>query len=486
MKLIFRKTKIFLAVAMAVALLPTMVSCGGGSLEKEVKQTLLKGDTTETRFAELCELVERNGEASMLDANGEADAALLGEYINSIGARLRPARQWNVSAYGIKQLALSVYLERSGSMTPYDTQGGGGELKKAVNDLINFFPGENVVPSIFIVNDGVYAYGGEVAEFLKDKNIYASTANMGNAAHTDFGEIFSTILASQKPNEVSVLITDMIYSPKNTKNVSAEKIFNEENSLATSVFKQYPGKSVLVSKLSGTYQGKYYPYNQSSFAYSGKRPFYVFVIADKKVVEEMTNDAQYSRFVNLANAEHFYRFNQPEMPLEVSILPNWEGSKGRYRIAREEGLMVEKCEGDRVTGVLQFGVAADLSVLGKDAEFLCDASNYEVASAGGYQVSVAAIEPSQVSGNNKSYLEGKTHIITISGMPEMRKDEVVIKIKNDFPQWISQSNATDDTNAGVPNFENTTFGIEPFLRGIYDAYANVGDAYATIRIKIEK
>ncbi len=486
MKLILSKTKIFLALAMAVVLMPTLVGCSGQSLEKEVKQTLLKGDTTEARFAELCEFVERSGERSLLDANGEADVALLGEYINGVGARLRPARQWNVGAYGIKQLLLSVYLERSGSMTPYDTQGGGGELKKAVNDLINFFPSDGAEPSIFIVNDGVYAYDGQVTEFLKDKNIYASTANVGNASHTDFGEIFSTILEKQQPNEVSVLITDMIYSPKNTKNVSAEKIFNEENSLATSVFKQYPEKSVLVSKLSGTYQGKYYPYNQTSFVYNGSRPFYIFVIADKKVVDKMTSDAAYGRFVNVANAEHFYRFNQPEMPVDVSILPNWEGSKGRYRIAREEGLMVEKCEGDRVTGMLQFSIAANLSVLDKDEDFLCDASNYEVASAGGYQVSVAPIAASQVSGNNKSYLEGKTHIITISGMPEVRKDEVVIKIKNDFPQWICQSNATDDTDAGAAGFENTTFGIEPFLKGIYDAYVNVGDAYATIRIKIEK
>lgn len=475
-------------MAVAAVMMAAMSGCGGGSLQKSVKSALLNGDTTATSFAEICKIIKADTRtyADYIDENGEVNVEALDEMINTIGAGLRPARHWNVKAYGATTLSLSVYLERSGSMTPYDTQSGGGELKKAVNDLINFFPSQSGDPRIYIVNDGVYDYSGEVTAFLKDKNIYASTANIGNSAFTDFSEIFSKILSGQKLGDVSVLITDMIYSPRDTKNVSVEKIFNEESSLATSVFRQYPGKSVIVNKLRGSYHGPYYPYNAASYRYDGARPFYVFVIADSEVINTMMSGADYDHFINLAGTEQSYRFNQPESAVTAAVLPNWEGSKGRYRVTRGDELGIEKCEGDRVSGIVQFSVAVDFSALGKSDEFLCDAANYDVTSAGGYSISVAPIADGQVSGNNKSYLEGKTHVITIAGAPEVRRDEVIIKLKNAFPEWIAQSNAADDTSASAPNFAQTTFGIEPFLRGIYDAYTGSGDAYATLKIKVEK
>ena len=43
--------------AFAALILFALTSCGGGSLEKQVKQALLDGDTTETRFQQICQLI---------------------------------------------------------------------------------------------------------------------------------------------------------------------------------------------------------------------------------------------------------------------------------------------------------------------------------------------------------------------------------------------------------------------------------------------
>ena len=210
------------------------------------------------------------------------------------------------------------------------------------------------------------------------------------------------------------------------------------------------------------------------------------MIADSRVVDRMMGAQEYARFVNIGAAEHSYRFNQPEREVEVAILPSWEGSKGRYRIARDEKLRLERCEGDRATGIMQFSIAANLDALGKSDALLCDAGSYEVQSGDGYRIAVERLDPSAVSGNNKSYLEGKSHIITVTGTPQVRRDELVIRLRNEFPAWIGESNAQIDTDASAADFGSTTFGIEPFLRGIYDAYAKRGDAYATIRVTIEQ
>ena len=482
-----------LATAIAAIALASLASCGGSSLEKQLKQALLDGDTTEARYRQICQIISADSReyADFIDADGNVDAVALNEYINAIGSRLRPARTWNVCAYGKQQLHLSIYLERSGSMTAYDTPQGGGELKKVVNDLINFFPTPdgntaNSNVSIAIVNDGIYDYNAPVADFLKDKNIYATTANMGDARYTDFGAILRTLLSRQAGNDVAVLISDMIYSPRDTRNVSVDKIFNEVNSLATDVFKHYPDKSVVISKVSGSYHGTYYPYNGASWRYDGTRPFYVMMIADRRVIDRITTDDAFARFAAISQAENTYRFNQPQTAVAATLLSAWEGSKGRFRVARDGNLRLEHCEEDRATGILRFSLAVDLSQLDKPDSFLCDAANYTVTSASGYTIEISPIHDSLRNGNLKTYLEGKTHIITLTGQPQSSREQVVVNIRNEFPEWIAQSSSRDDSSASLPHFSNTTFAFEPFMRGIYWAYTREGDHYTTITIDVEK
>jgi len=158
--------------------------------------------------------------------------------------------------------------------------------------------------TINIVNDGIYPYQHSIDEFLQDRDIYASTSGVGNASYTDFQKIFNAILEAQRSGNVSVLVSDLIYSPAETGNVSVEKIFNEENSLATRVFKRYKGKSILVHQMLGDYNGKYYPYNEVPFDYNGKRPFYLMVIADTKVMDAMSADPQYRNIVSPREARN--------------------------------------------------------------------------------------------------------------------------------------------------------------------------------------
>ena len=73
--------KINKAVIMMVAVLvmPLMAGCGGGVLNKTVRAMLLQGDTTETSFNQLCELIR-------------ADERSYGEYIDAQGEHQGQAR----------------------------------------------------------------------------------------------------------------------------------------------------------------------------------------------------------------------------------------------------------------------------------------------------------------------------------------------------------------------------------------------------------
>ena len=469
-----------------LAMTVVCASCRGGGLEKAIKMAFIDGDTTQARYDSICSIIKSNPKSysEFLTESGDINVESLGAYINKVGSKLRPPMSWNIKGYGLKELTLTVYFERSGSMTPYDTPGGGGQLKKAVNDLINFFPGKDGV-KINIVNDNIYPYNGTVDSFLQDRNIYESTKDTGNASYTDFKLIFEKIIQAQKPGNVSVLVTDLIYSPQNTADVSVEKILNEENSVATSIFKTYKGKSIIVNQLMGDYNGQYYPYNGAPFAYNGKRPFYVIIVADATTIDRMSADDKYAKFLRSNDVKNSYRFNQAQSELNFKVVPDWKENVGKFRPSRSENNVLTNCEGDRETGVLCFTLAANLKPLAKDDAFLTNVANYTVQSQNGFEITIRAIKPEDVTNNNRSYLEGMTHLITAKGKFKTSRDELSISLPNQFPSWIKESTTTSDTDSSAANFSTTTFGLERFLQGIYDAFSAGNESYGKIVMKLE-
>ena len=464
-----------------------LMSCGGhGKLDKAIRSVLVSGDTTRAAYDSLCSLVTDNpGKYSdMMTPEGKVDHKKMSELIADIGSHLRPPMHWDTRPYGgVDDLSLTIYFERSGSMVPYDQRGGGGQLKKVVNDLINHFPAGSKV-DINIVNDGIYPYQHTVDEFLKDRDIYQSTAGIGDAAFTDFQLIFNKILEAQRPGNVSVLVSDLIYSPKDTHGVSLDKIFNEENSLATRVFAKYKGKSVVVQQFMGDYSGNYYPYNGSSFNYNGKRPFYLVIIADADAMDQLAQDKRYSGVLDAPTVRNSYRFNQGTSEVQCRVLPEWKDNAGRFRVKHGDGIVLGKCQGDRQTGKLCFSMAADLSGLMKDDALLTNADNYEVKSIDGYALSIQPIDQSMVTANNKEYLEGMTHILTLVGDFKSPRDEVRISLRNELPDWVRQSSCDNDTSTGG-SFATTTLGLEQLLGGMFDAMKG-GSSYFDVTIRLQR
>ena len=465
-------------MALAVA------SCGSSPLDKAIKRVLVQQDTTQAQFDSICSIIQQNPDRykQYLDQQGQVNVTELQALIDRIGADLRPPIRWDIAPYGQQELSLTIYFERSGSMVPYDNAGDRGQLKKAVNDIINHFPGRKV--NINIVNDNIYPYQGSVDQFIQDRNIYASTAGVGNSAFTDFQQIFGAILKAQDATNVSVVVTDLIYSPADATDVSIDKILNEENSLATSIFRQYKGKSVLVHQLMGDYNGKYYPYTNRPVEFRGMCPFYLLVIADTPVMDRMAAQKDYSQLMHPAEARNSYRFNQSEASVDYCVLPDWKDNAGRFRVDHKDATRLTKCEGDKTTGVLCLTIAARLDGLQKDEAFLADARNYKLQSASGFELSVTPVTPDMITGNNKMYLEGKTHLITLKGKFAGPRDQVSISLPNEMPAWIAQSTSRDDTNTAANGFSTTTLGLKEFLDGIASAFGTGGN-YTTITVKLE-
>ena len=199
----------------------------------------------------------------------------------------------------------------------------------------------------------------------------------------------------------------------------------------------------------------------------------------------MNADDNFAKFLRPNGLKNSYRFNQAASELNFKVIPDWKDNVGRFRQSRSEQNLLTDCEGDRETGILCFTIAANLKPLAKDDSFLTNVANYNVQSQSGFDITIRAIKPEDVNNNNRSYLDGMTHLITAKGKFATSRDELSITLANQFPEWIKASTTTSDIDPNAANFSTTTFGLERFLQGIYDAFSAGNDSYGKIYIKLE-
>lgn len=414
-----------------------------------------------------------------LRPDGEIDIDKLQEAVDRMGKRHDPHFKWDLKAYGgvVKgPLQLRLMLERSGSMTGYDSRSGNGDFKRAMGDLLTRFPNDS--KEIFIVNDGVYPYTGSFDSFVQDKDIFASTANTGNPAYTDFAAIFNFALTDSVPERVTVLVTDMIYSPRDTEGVSAAKIFNEESTLASSLFSAHKDKSVIIVKLNADFQGTYYPYSRpGGVFYKGQRPYYMIITGSAAAMQKLRTAPEYESFTDFASLPGYeadYFFNRGALPISYySVMPRGKGCRGSYTLDGEEGggrshaIKDPKPERD---GALDVRVAVNLSQVPADPKYLCDVANYKIDGDGISIKSIEVVGSDMIDARSKRYLAEATHLFTLQCNGKNLPEKCEVHLLNRMPEWIKKSSSSSDLNTGISSFSKTTFGLLEFMQGVYAAY----------------
>ena len=111
-------------------------------------------------------------------------------------------------------------------------------------------------------------------------------------------------------------------------------------------------------------------------------------------------------------------------------------------------------------------------------------ANYDVKSIDGYTLTVQPIDLSMLTSNNKEYLEGMTHILTLVGDLKSPRDEIHIQLRNELPEWVRQSSSVSDTSTGG-SFATTTLGLEQLLGGMFDAMKG-GNSFFDVTIHLQR
>ena len=400
-------------------------------------------------------------------------------YIEDFFEGRRPAKKVTVMA-GKRELGVNFYLERSGSMVPYDAAGGTGEFKAAIVQMLNRLPGTNDENHIYVVNSEINEYPKGFSQFISDPDIFEATKGIGDASSTDFAAIFQQLLDKTGEDELSILVTDMIYSTKQMVGVNPQKVFAEAQGMTNAVFKsQVKEKGLLIVKMQGSYNGAYYPYNsQGGVQYSGRRPYYIVVVGSNENIARLTRDEAYvpfSRFSELRGYEDMYLFETDDVYKPYySLLLESKQIRGRFRPEHGQGDQIkniENVEVDRNSGDLRLLLAVDLGGMLIDEQYLTNPENYRVVSDDALEIKeIRPIDANDVTPAEKKHLGKATHIFVLESQGIKHAQEVKIKLMNSLPEWVEDSSSDDDTNTLAPGFAQTTFGLKYLLQGIYDGY----------------
>ncbi|GAB4015145.1 hypothetical protein GCM10028808_39700 [Spirosoma migulaei] len=361
-------------------------------------------------------------------------------------------------------------------MFGYDGPQVNSNLKNTLVTMMNYFDKPDKAP-IFIVNDKVYPYPKSYDDLIKAPTLFEY--KVGNAGFTDFARIFQSITDELKEGEMAILASDLIYSDPAMTGQAAGRIQDAARNRMQLAMRNYAKYgSLLILKLRSEYKGRYYPYNSPNkgLPYQGNRPYYIMLFARNATMIRLLHERQYTDFRQFGNYAEF----------ENSVFFSSEGSTNSpfYTLLETDtdakGQFDKDRKGDNANGLhaikdvkpprqknqkLTLVVAAALPTGGYGADFLQNPANYEVTSPKD-DFKIKAIKPIQRN-------DGTTHKLILEANRLAQGDRLLtIRLRRTFPPaWVQGTTTADDTQPNkTTSFAQTTFGLQPMLMGIQQAY----------------
>lgn len=371
---------------------------------------------------------------------------------------------------------VNVYIENSGSMDGYVK--GVTEFEQAIYSYLSDIKIAQVADrlSLNYINSEVFPYKPkdktvtEEMDVLKDfiEKLEPSTFKErgGKRGKSDIANVLKNVLAGTKGNDISLLITDGIFSPGSGK--SADQYLVNQQIGIKNAFSAFLGKekdaAVIVYQLSSKFEGTFYNKVDKPTYYKGVLPFYIYVIGNAGNLTALRRAVPESKFKG-GGVQHIFSITTGNKEVKYAVNP----SIGKFKKSRKDTkATIEDLKKDSRTGKVRFAVNVDFSGLLLDEDYLLNSNNYENSSKYDLEVKPSATKD-----------KGYTHTLNFSS-DRVTKGTAVVKLKIALPTWIDEVN--DDN--GVAAVAGKTYGIKYQIDGIFDAFTFNNKYYTEIKINI--
>lgn len=375
----------------------------------------------------------------------------------------------NVSPSEI-QPTVNVYIENSGSMDGY-VDGGVTEFEDAIHNYLVDIELSNVTDSLnlYYINSKIIPQGSDVSAFIEDLTPISFRKKGGNRGTSDIADVFRKVLFKTDTNDISILVTDGIFSPG--RGVDADPyLVRQQTEIKNTMGKYlelYPNTALLIYQLSSRFNGIYYNREDYRTNINTQRPYYMWVIGSIEHLNKLRNNVPDSKFKG-GGVQNLFSITNGNKNVDYAV----KMGSGNFRLDKNSPkntiLRLRKDTKGKQNKV-RFSVNANLSGFLLDDTYLNDVSNYEVNN-NNYNLVI-----SKASSNNHGY----THSFNLSS-DNVHKGRISIKLKSNIPQWVEDINDDD----GSEHVEGKTYGIKYQAHGVYEAFTFTDKSYTEITINI--
>lgn len=431
-----------------------------------------------------------------LKTEGDVDhgkvAAYLKKYFDAKGIPVALANIWQPgAASAATSFNVNVFLENSASMDGY-VDANSTAFKATMLDLLTNlenYPATDTL-NLNYINSTIIpvkaaASKTDVSDFYQNLNRGNFKSQGGKRGSSDIGEILSQILNRQESNELSVLVSDFVFSPGGQ---NAVKYLEGQRSQIRSEFlaarQKNPDLAVAILQGQAQFEGTYYDRNDKPHArFAAERPYYVWLIGTVAQIQSVLD----AKILNQTRSGYTNT---------LVIQPAGEATRPAFKVlyspkigqfdAKSLALGVvsdaQAARDDRNKGVFEFNVAANFSKSMQDAGYFLDSTNYKLSDPD-YRLRVRPI-----TDQNDVSLRGFTHLLTLR-TTNLKDEKLQIDVVGKVPGWVYASSSEDDTQIETAADENNkTLGLSYLIEGVSDAFypRSQANPLYTIPVTIKK
>jgi hypothetical protein len=421
-----------------------------------------------------------------LNRSGQLDTSMLNKSIDTVIG----SDQFNSSLCFDtiqKENKVSFFLENSGSMDGYVR--GITDYEAALADLVvetrHHYGEDNM--AINFVNTAVYPVkmDSDISNFFSSLEPKKGSYVVGNQSVSELNELFRMILERTNKNDISIFISDCIYSLDKNRSTLQGLVFQQ--SLTKSVFldksKEFP-LSALVLQMMSNFDGNYYDKdNRVTKLSNEQRPYYIWILGEDNAVRDFLTKKDLTEYKGFRNS-YFFSSNA-NISLNAEVLGRTQ-TEGRFVIDRKDKSILKDI--NPVNNSFQFSLAVDFADY-PDQKSVLDKTSFEITP--GFEiVNIQAIpknnQPKLLDGNdwNSVANKGYSHLITVRSQDQMFPSDFSLTFTNALPSWVESSNIDDDSD--ILQLLDKTFGLKYLFAGIQGAYETNGISAPHIKLTLNK
>lgn len=386
---------------------------------------------------------------------------------------------------------IKVFVENSGSMYGYVK--GATDFENAVYSYLSDLQHANLgvkadslssknVLQLNYINSQVLKQQPDLKAFIKALEPQDFKMKGGNLGTSDMSNIIDMIISQNGNNDVSILVSDCIFSPGRqyqAKDNADEYIVAQQIGIKSHIVEKLaknPDFSIVVMRLTSQFNGIYYNKFDERQQINNERPFYMWLMGDRAYLKTILDEVALTQ-IKGKGVQNLFMISKPVSAVPYNIsLP--QPGNGKYEIAKSEqnAITNAKTDGKGGNSRFQVGISVDFSNILLPDEYLMNPDNYVVSNK------AYGVEITKYSGPNQGRY---THTIKLNLLqPVLSKGTVKISLKNTLPQWINDY--TDESGLDIHSVGamEKTYGLKYLLGGVYDAYASDGQ-YGSITINIK-